>query len=128
MRISDWSSDVCSSGLLEIERQVDFAGQPLNVCVGDVPAVFAQVRRNAVGAGCCGQPRRLDRIGMPSAARVSDRCNVVDVHAKTQVAAHHCPFLALTRDWSGGTSARQEEPTYELTSLMRISYDVYCLN
>ena len=68
---------------LEIERQVDLFRQPHDVGVGDVPAILAQMRGDAVGAGLGGQARRTDRIGLRAAAGVADGGDVVDVHAKT---------------------------------------------
>ena len=39
---------------LEVQRQVDLGHQPVDVVVGDVPAVLAQVRGDPVGAGVGG--------------------------------------------------------------------------
>src|SRR3546814_3420389 len=84
MRISDWSSDVCSSDLV----------------------------------GCQTQP--------------GDGC------ARPLAPAGHCPPSSRACGWRGsgreqptssqwGRTARSEEHTSELQSLMRISYAVFCL-
>src|SRR3546814_2987355 len=67
MRISDWSSDVCSSDL-----------------VADVAPVLAQVRGDAVAANRRDDLCRAHRVGMVAAARVADRRDMVDVDAEPQ--------------------------------------------
>ena len=69
---------------LEVERHGDLALQPRDVVVADVAAVLAQVRGDAVGAGRDRHHGRAHRIGMPSAARVADGRDVVDVDAEAQ--------------------------------------------
>ena len=70
---------------LEIERPGQLALEPGDVGVGDVAAILAQVRGDAVGAGLDGQLRGAQRIGMAAAARVADGRDVVDVDAEAQV-------------------------------------------
>src|SRR3546814_2153667 len=101
MRISDWSSDVCSSDLLERRRAVDAA-----------PAL-----RSGTGTGICLDRRKanpqsgvLVRRGQPH------RCAVA--HHGTGRPCHGRALAGL---------ARSEEHTSELQSLMRISYAVFCL-
>ena len=43
---------------LQVQRQVDLGHQPVDVVVGDVPPVLAQVRGDAVGAGLGGDDAR----------------------------------------------------------------------
>src|SRR3546814_1262717 len=109
MRISDWSSDVCSSDLKRGELigwQRRFQCRQRNRVRGDaVAARFLGDRADeAVGAGLggrvCGEPRLTDAAGVGD-----DR----DDAAPAQ--SHH----------------RSEEHTSELQSLMRISYAVFCL-
>ena len=66
----------------EIERLVDAGLQPHDVVVDDVAAILAQMRGDAVGAGRDRDLRRLDRIGMPPAARVTHGRDVIDVDAE----------------------------------------------
>src|SRR3546814_4100416 len=97
MRISDWSSDVCSS---------DLAGTGLhgNGRFGDRPAGTRDHPRCGARRHRCGrmdQPRLRPRHGIPRDLRL---------------------LLA-----SGAASGKSEEHTSELQSLMRISYAVICL-
>src|SRR3546814_8981085 len=132
MRISDWSSDVCSSDLQRCERQkID----PLGGCT-----TKAQRQKD----------RRDDQ-------REQDRKPAV--HLADKLVPFHLSFLpfvsrsarAVRRVWSGSAASRpwrhdrrvsgrggspsvpsadacrSEEHTSELQSLMRISYAVFCL-
>src|SRR3546814_6511331 len=103
MRISDWSSDVCSSDLEEeLEPIEQFAGRGLLLEPGDVADLVEGVERLAdeqlLDAGEMDVDDRLHRL----AARKSD--------VMEEAAAQ-----------------RSEEHTSELQSLMRTSYAVFCL-
>src|SRR3546814_2349439 len=97
MRISDWSSDVCSSdlppGALAVERGEDGLG----------PGDLLGIRRE--GGVDDGDLRRMNRSLCREPVR---QC---------------LPGLAVERL----EVARSEEHTSELQSLMRISYAVFCL-
>ena len=69
----------------EIERLLDLGLEARDIVVADVPAILAQMRRDAVGAGLDREPRGPHRIGMPSAARVADGGDVVDVDAQAKM-------------------------------------------
>ncbi len=69
----------------EVERLGDLGLQARDVVVADMPAILAQMRGDAVGAGLDRELRRLHRIGMRAAARIADGRNVVDVDAKAQM-------------------------------------------
>src|SRR3546814_1035981 len=90
MRISDWSSDVCSSDLRR-QSDDDAASQPR--MAGDAGAASARLRRFRL-FGARSRSRALRRRGGGE------------------------PYAAVRRS---------EEHTSELQSLMRISYDVFCL-
>ncbi len=60
------------------------APEPLDVAVGDVAAVFAEVGGDAVGAGLGGEDRGADRIGKVAAARVPYGRDVIDIHAEPE--------------------------------------------
>src|SRR3546814_10498507 len=127
MRISDWSSDVCSSDLLGSQRLSNrlqiFAGI---IAFGNLADVLAQ--RLAVtqmgGAG--------ERIDL--AARIVDVIFAGHVisgegqHIRQRIAHHRAPAMAHVHraGWVGG-NIRSEEHTSELQSLMRNSYAVFCL-
>src|SRR3546814_7268532 len=108
MRISDWSSDVCSSDL-----------------VGAGAARGAQRHGPGRGAGRrpCGEARRRRPCGAARAAREGDR----------RKGAGDGLFPVPRRRWQDRAAParrqlrRSEEHTSELQSLMRISYAVFCL-
>src|SRR3546814_2355681 len=122
MRISDWSSDVCSSDLHRAGARLPAAFlQRCRLCdphaaLPHVPdqALLGALRRAHLGA-------RLPRPGDPG-AQVPDR------QLQGSAAA------ARGEDGGSGRAARlrgrrrrSEEHTSELQSLMRISYAVFCL-
>src|SRR3546814_6543098 len=105
MRISDWSSDVCSSDL-----------EPAKPVIGRQADIGRNVER-----GCGGRPAVLGqgRIGQRG------RCKA-QRHGRNHPVQTDIPFvLGNPADYS--TAARSEEHTSELQSLMRISYAVFCL-
>src|SRR3546814_10799364 len=98
MRISDWSSDVCSSDL------------------------FGR--------------RTLDRCLIGRGINLVEKLALGDDRAFLEQKPEHDPAYLWTdvRHHEGvgapgkiGDEIRSEEHTYELQSLMRISYDVFCL-
>src|SRR3546814_1124839 len=105
MRISDWSSDVCSSDLLQ------------------GAAVLAQERRQ----------RLLLRIGglRPGSERarhvVAGTDQALLLAAPQRDADGAVRLGADLLEDAHGLHHRSEEHTSELQSLMRISYDVFCL-
>src|SRR3546814_3280961 len=101
MRISDWSSDVCSSDLISISNNVS------HLSVMRAESDRQRLRANHFGHPrfMCGQP--------PGTSSVS-----------TMFSSDRKLCSRSTRD----ISARSEEHTSELQSLMRISYAVFCLN
>src|SRR3546814_4116295 len=106
MRISDWSSDVCSSDLL---YQFGGGGRDIVGKPGENPVL---------GRG----PIVDARMGV---ARGGDL--VRDRRLADQVQAPHLGRLDGDRMMMAGQVVRSEEHTSELQSLMRISYAVFCL-
>src|SRR3546814_7095592 len=107
MRISDWSSDVCSSDL----RLIELLRHILRLFV----KIALQLERERNGAAMV----RLETLGRVHGDRddlfrggVGDFLNV---HA------------AFGGGDNGDPAGRSEEHTSELQSLMRISYAVFCL-
>src|SRR3546814_4805881 len=105
MRISDWSSDVCSSDLLLPQgkfQQFLLSGNDRRAAGGHSPAV--PIRRPGGG-----RRRRLSLggglLGLLTA----------------------CWVRASVRPLYPARAGRSEEHTSELQSLMRISYAVFCL-
>src|SRR3546814_4188388 len=110
MRISDWSSDVCSSDLrryIKSSSAADFLAQQRGAGAERLQLALGHRRRQrrhaAVGAG-------------DHALRVEER------QGGAQSRRHLLRRLHL-----GAGDIRSEEHTSELQSLMRISYAVFCL-
>ena len=72
-------------GHFEVKRPRQLVLEAGNIVIRDMPAILAQVRRDAVGAGFDGDIGGAQRIGMASAAGVADGGHVVDVDAEAQV-------------------------------------------
>src|SRR3546814_2046784 len=106
MRISDWSSDVCSSDLA--------AGTPASPDL--LPDGFMRDRQT-------NSKQRttislfLDHSLLAGDTRVADPRN-----SRTTLR----PAVTSHRPYSASVQPRSEEHTSELQSLMRISYDVFC--
>src|SRR3546814_2080156 len=101
MRISDWSSDVCSSDL-------------------DCGHATARTQDERCSASA---NRRLIIFNSPSRSTVACRFSSVVLRSTRLSGA-----VTLTLELAGAfPSARSEEHTSELQSLMRISYAVFCL-
>src|SRR3546814_3820611 len=101
MRISDWSSDVCSSDLTE--------QGPLFLNVFNPP-----LRLVLVGAV------HIAQALVPMAQFAGYEVVVIDPRSAFG-SVERFPGVTLSNDW------RSEEHTSELQSLMRISYAVLCL-
>src|SRR3546814_8336858 len=111
MRISDWSSDVCSSDLtLSESRQKPPAGLP-------VPPAGQRRRVAAMNHIAASAPPR-QQTGL-AILMGQDHRTLVSEHGALN--RHHLSSL----DTNG--KMRSEEHTSELQSLMRISYAVFCL-
>src|SRR3546814_8053027 len=104
MRISDWSSDVCSSVLAEDHGRDGPRDREAPPRGG---ALAARARRQVRGAGA-GRRRHADLQVRGPAGRSPVR---QDRHLHAEA----------------GGRRRSEEHTSELQSLMRISYAVFCL-
>src|SRR3546814_5682253 len=109
MRISDWSSDVCSSDLVGALATGDAGLRDLNLTVG--------VGLRGVFVGGDGQDGGAIAPGLQFDARLPgyERVGLIG-HA------YYAPGVV-----SFGDVDRSEEHTSELQSLMRISYAVFCL-
>src|SRR3546814_10754687 len=138
MRISDWSSDVCSSDLLHLglvgPRIVEF---------GSPPDAAAQLESNPdswlrftdlvlidpVGTGWsrAADPDEAERFW--SVERDAEALAKVIALYVADNARTASPKVLLGESYGGFRAAklRSEEHTSELQSLMRISYAVFCL-
>src|SRR3546814_7283630 len=106
MRISDWSSDVCSSDLQVHDGKDD---------VGHSAAIGVQ---------------RFYRCAAFVAKDAIERMNCLACRSGNHGLMQGCVAISNRRvDFDDGVAAivRSEEHTSELQSLMRISYAVFCL-
>src|SRR3546814_5239356 len=108
MRISDWSSDVCSSDLKDVIFDIDVeGGLRLKRKYPDFAlAIFVQPPSLAA------LKERLADRGTDTPEKLEERIR------KASKELSYAPFFDVVRS---------EEHTSELQSLMRISYAVFCL-
>src|SRR3546814_10102033 len=97
MRISDWSSDVCSS---DLHRRVDVGHRHLSAAGGHAERDVARAARHVEDRFARARFHASDELILPQPVQ-SSRHQIVH--------------------------QRSEEHTSELQSLMRISYAVFCL-
>src|SRR3546814_9690251 len=149
MRISDWSSDVCSSDLFGVDRREAGRHQQR--------VALAQGNRELLGEAQHQVPARrraagFDEAQVPLRDLGSEReLELAETAATAPAAQHLADRRESGRDHGGQTSrrkicrpitcevidqgrrapdlwaSRSEEHTSELQSLMRISYAVFCL-
>src|SRR3546814_1612105 len=114
MRISDWSSDVCSSDLATVQE-----GQVIEAQAAAFPD--HPVR---------GKVQTIDPVVNPATRAVTIRAILPNPDLRLK------PGMLLTVQVEAGAhtalsvpelAVRSEEHTSELQSLMRISYAVFCL-
>src|SRR3546814_8035064 len=117
MRISDWSSDVCSSDL-----RSDTASVHRSPTRGESPAPLARHQS-------AHRPDRV-RVRLLTSTAFLERFHEVQRHdagkfsTRYRTAKLTVPELGVSRL---GSVPRSEEHTSELQSLMRISYAFFCL-
>src|SRR3546814_7097517 len=112
MRISDWSSDVCSSDLqrfLQHDRPRAGAAATVRGRKG-----LVQIDVHRIDAEVAGAHAADDRVEVRAVA--------IDIAARGMDRVRNRLHLALEQP-----AGRSEEHTSELQSLMRISYAVFCL-
>src|SRR3546814_4460435 len=121
MRISDWSSDVCSSDLraADVRRRAGDVRERRGVAVAD--EIVVVIARSSLPPPSRGRRVVLSGSVNPAPAACPDNCrgssSTGRVHARRNGSR-----AGFRRDgW------RSEEHTSELQSLMRLSYAVFCL-
>src|SRR3546814_4222626 len=120
MRISDWSSDVCSSDLCDFGVDAAF---------GLVPTAPAARARVIARLDLRRARRAADRgvtFGLQRVARQVVRLEIGVEHLARPV-GERVEFQPAGRTIELEARERSEEHTSELQSLMRISYAVFCL-
>src|SRR3546814_3307038 len=122
MRISDWSSDVCSSDLREgdgLANPVAGVGAAEDRIFEDrVEAAFGVV----VGIAVAGRIKARQAKAHPVVIVAELGRGEAGADLRRPAGEDAVPVLAQR-----GIEARSEEHTSELQSLMRISYAVFCL-
>src|SRR3546814_1379307 len=104
MRISDWSSDVCSSDLLNPDKAIfDRKGFNQWIVRDQVGHLVIQISHEFQ------MTRMAEKEGRPTIRFIL------------------CHRIADRTAWNFDSFHRSEEHTSELQSLMRISYAVFCL-
>src|SRR3546814_7433966 len=116
MRITDWSSGVCSSDRLQPARHGDVVGIDPPVALGQF-ALHVQHVAGAAGAG----------DDPPEACVGGQRVAVLLGEADERVLARHDQSVRIEVAHGMLSLLRSEEHTSELQSLMRNSYAVFCL-
>src|SRR3546814_2856528 len=120
MRISDWSSDVCSSDLI-LARNQDLGALDILGCIEIKPeGVRAAVERG----------RAPDPAQAGGAIGLGERVFGFDPLRAPVVGRQQAGFEPCGGGGGRGATIildRSEEHTSELQSLMRISYAVFCL-
>src|SRR3546814_4364143 len=139
MRISDWSSDVCSS---DLAHRV-YAVLMLVVAGFTVALPFAttypMLLLSGLGLGLAGGSFAVGTVYVSSwfpRERQGMALGLFGMgNVGTAVTGFAAPMLLAVMDWqqvawiyAGLLLARSEGHTSELQSLMRISYAVFCLN
>src|SRR3546814_6300562 len=111
MRISDWSSDVCSSDLEGVSKVDRRCWRPVCAACPTRP-----------GPPTLARDRRTLRVSAPP-----PRCR--QSTARSEQKGHARSMRPPDRSWPSAQAGRtrSEEHTSELQSLMRISYAVFCL-
>src|SRR3546814_5331762 len=115
MRISDWSSDVCSSDLpfrMFLSEKLVARRRQIQVLAQGTPRIFGTEETATLQFGNDQINEILEPFGR---YRRSDHQAVAS--------SRHVPIPHLVGDL-GSTALRSEEPTTEIPSLMRNSYAV----
>src|SRR3546814_1330793 len=118
MRISDWSSDVCSSDLGRLALPVAADEDDPNA------HIYADARARTAAFG------GVEIVDLPSPGRVEIGGEIAAASymnfyiGNTTVVV---PTYGVPNDQAAVDTIRSEEHTSELQSLMRISYAVSCL-
>src|SRR3546814_10770451 len=136
MRISDWSSDVCSSDLLGALLGADALATLDAEVAAEAEDPRADQETDADAGGHDREADVADLLGH-AAGREEDRQSDDQQQTSTRGSQHQAPGAVDSRGAGphqreaegreAGGPDRSEEHTSELQSLMRISYAVFCL-
>src|SRR3546814_7870713 len=112
MRISDWSSDVCSSDLRGYAQK-----QPKQEYKREAFELFEQMLEKV----------QVDVITILARIRVRSEEEIAQIEEQERQRQKARPMEFQHADPGSYSADRSEEHTSELQSLMRISYAVFCL-
>src|SRR3546814_1310554 len=112
MRISDWSSDVCSSDLATALGIAVLTTLQIGVLGRQGDEIQPRLLEQTHHTECVGIVRRAEGAGVAGGRAAADAFDHHQGVEQLDEAAHH---------------VRSEEHTSELQSLMRHSYAVFCL-
>src|SRR3546814_8230025 len=118
MRISDWSSDVCSSDLIDSALSGGYDSRLLLALARDAklaPRLHVYGRPGDSDVVCAQAIARAEGLALHHV----DKSTVPQPEPARYPDIVHANYLAF--------DGRSEEHTSELQSLMRISYAVFCL-
>src|SRR3546814_6735885 len=119
MRISDWSSDVCSSDLLS---RTSFVAQARSGASGNRQTLARSAVTDSSG-------QTIDPPDREPAHHAWTRCRRASISRSNKSNdVRNTRAFARTAARAVRKRLRSEEHTSELQSLMRISYAVFCLN
>src|SRR3546814_8754118 len=131
MRISDWSSDVCSSDLLAVWLATWQGRNPPSI---DRPytAVFAGnhgIAHKGVSAYPAEVTAQMVQNFIDGGAAVNQLCSLANADLRVYEMALEEPTGDISEEaaMSEVECCRSEEHTSELQSIMRLSDDVFCL-
>src|SRR3546814_1092660 len=145
MRISDWSSDVCSSDLTAASTTVTATTAPLICPIALIVASLGDRPSSVMMRSTFSMTMIASSTTMPIASTMPNKLSWLMVKPSTHrptnvpisatgitsvgisVARKFCRKISITRNTSKTAPQRAQEHTYELQSLMRISYAVFCL-
>src|SRR3546814_1406340 len=147
MRISDWSSDVCSSDLMALANSLALelagitrdtpdppGGSIVRDADGEPTGVLKDSAMNAVYAVIPEASPGEIAIALRAAMREANEngvTSVQDMSASPDILRAYRQLLAdgelTVRVYGAQPLSRSEEHTSELQSLLRISYAVFCL-
>src|SRR3546814_8882262 len=119
MRISDWSSDVCSSDLAERHRRVE------GICCRK--CITGQIRPAKARQTLGPQRDHAVDVGLQRWRALIDLHPHPDIHPELAAQGGEARMHFRRRAARESACLRSEEHTSELQSLMRISYAVFCL-
>src|SRR3546814_1903451 len=129
LRISDWSSDVCSADLVDAYSTESANRAKQAIADGsfrdEIVPVTIKTRKGDVVVDTDEQPGRIDTAKIPTLRPAFGKDGVLTAASSSSISDGAAATVLMSADEAG--KRRSEEHTSELQSLMRISYAVYCL-